>query len=259
MNELSSTILNDTDVKSLRPGEWTEIPEVKSGSETWSGITESISNGRSFESLDQEVDKILTPKTIEDFKKVLEEMDCTKLPVHTQEQLQSSEYSKTDNTRSFSEGTDHTEKKELSSEEKLKIKEETGWSDEIVDHIKTKEQYEIYKNANLVEAEINGRKCLIKADFDLTHVDPKTGLTNKELMEKGRSPIDPKTGEKIELHHMGQEYDAPFVELTESEHGGTNHTVLHPSSEDSWRNDESLKNKYNNCDRPDHWKGRVGE
>lgn len=42
------------------------------------------------------------------------------------------------------------------------------------------EQYEIYKNAGLVEADINGRKVLIKKDIDLDYKDPKTGETNRE-------------------------------------------------------------------------------
>lgn len=147
----------------------------------------------------------------------------------------------------------------LTEEEKKEIKEETGWSDEIIDHIENMEQYEIYKNAGLHEAEIDGRKCLIK-DIDMDYVDPKTGMTNRELMEKGRSPIDSKTGEKIELHHMGQDYDSPFAELCEnSEHGDGNHSVLHTKYEDSWRNNPELKNQYNNVDKPNHWKERAKE
>lgn len=147
----------------------------------------------------------------------------------------------------------------LSDEEKKEIKEETGWSEEIINHIENMEQYEIYKKAGLHETEIDGRKCLIK-DIDMDYVDPKTGMTNRELLEKGRSPIDSKTGEKIELHHMGQDYDSPFAELCEnSEHGDGNHSVLHTKYEDSWRNNPELKNQYNNVDKPNHWKERAKE
>lgn len=147
----------------------------------------------------------------------------------------------------------------LTDEEKKEIKEETGWSDEIIDHIENMEQYEIYKNAGLHEAEIDGRKCLIK-DIDMDYVDPKTGMTNRELMEKGRSPIDSKTGEKIELHHMGQDYNSPFAELCEnSEHGDGNYSILHTKYEDSWRNNPELNNQYKNVDKPNHWKERAKE
>lgn len=151
-----------------------------------------------------------------------------------------------------------SEKKGLTDEEKERIKEETGWSDEIINHIESMEQYEIYKNADLHEEEINGRKCLVK-DIDLDYVDPKTGMTNRELMAKGRSPIDAKTGEKIELHHMGQDFDAPFAELCEnSEHGDGNHSTLHTKTSDSWRNDPELKAQYQR-EKRDHWQTRANE
>ena len=158
----------------------------------------------------------------------------------------------------ISENNDKPVENGLSEEEKLKIKEETDWSDEIINHIDNMDQYEIYKNAGLHEAEINGRKCLIK-DIDLDYVDPKTGLTNRELMAKGRNPYDAKTGEQIQLHHMGQKSDAPFAELCErSEHGDGNDAILHNKSDISWRRNPELENKYNNEQRPDHWKERAG-
>ena len=144
----------------------------------------------------------------------------------------------------------------LSTSDREQLKEETGWSDDIVDHIETKEQAEIYKSANLHEANIDGRECLIK-DIDMDYVDPKTNLTNRELMAKGRSPIDSATGERIELHHMGQEYDSPFAELcANSEHGDGKDTILHDKTVTSWRQDSTLKNRYNNVDKPNHWKQR---
>ena len=146
----------------------------------------------------------------------------------------------------------------LTEEEKQSIREETGWSDEIIDSIESMKQYEIYKNADLHEVEINGRKCLVK-NIDMDYVDPKTGMTNRELMEKGRSPIDAKTGEKIELHHMGQGFDSPFAELAEnSEHGDGNHSTLHTKTEGSWRNDVEQKNQYQR-EKCQHWKMRAQE
>ncbi len=154
---------------------------------------------------------------------------------------------------------DAGEKKGLSEEERKTIKEETNWSDDIIDNIDNMDQYEIYKNAGLRESEIDGRKCLIK-EIDMDYVDPKTGMTNRQLMDNGRAPIDPKTGDKIELHHMGQKYDSPFAELCEnSEHGDGNHSILHPDTVESWRNDSKLKNQYNNIDKPQHWKERAKE
>lgn len=149
----------------------------------------------------------------------------------------------------------------LTDEEKIKIKEETGWSNEIVDHIGSMEQYEIYKNAGLHEAEVDGRPCLVK-DIDMDYVDPKTGMTNRERLEhkpRPLSPIDAKTGEKIELHHMGQDFNGPFAELCEnSEHGDGNHSVLHDVNSESWRRDPDKKHEYQ--DQKDaHWSARAAE
>jgi len=88
---------------------------------------------------------------------------------------------------------DTSENKGLTEEEKNKIKEETGWSDEIIDNIKNMKQYEILKNAGLIEVEINGRKCLIKENIDLDYTDAD-GVSNRERLARGLAPLDSKTG-----------------------------------------------------------------
>lgn len=113
--------------------------------------------------------------------------------------------------------SEETKSEGLTDEEKAKIKEETGWSDEIIDCIQNMKQYEILKNAGLREVEINGRKCLIKENIDLDYED-KDGITNRQRMAMGLAPLDSKTGKPIELHHLGQKADSPLVELTEEEH-----------------------------------------
>ncbi len=138
------------------------------------------------------------------------------------------------------------------SEKDLK---ESTYSEDIMKCMFCKEEYETYKSLDLKETIVNDRVCLIK-DIDKNYVDKKTGLTNAERMERGLSPIDSKTGDKIELHHMGQKFNAPLVELTSTEHR-QNMTKLHTSFSDSWRNDINLKNQYNNSDKPNHWKDRV--
>lgn len=152
------------------------------------------------------------------------------------------------------------ERTELTDEEKALIRDEMGWSDEIIYHIENMDQYEIYKNAGLHEAEIDGRKCLVK-DIDMDYYDENTQMTNRERMERGLAPIDAKTGEPIELHHMGQGYDAPFAELAKySEHmSSENNLILHPVRDSSWRTDAVRENRYNNYERPNHWKERAKE
>ena len=152
------------------------------------------------------------------------------------------------------------EKSELTSEQRGQIESETHWSSEIVDNIRSVDEYEkVYKPADLHEEKVDGRTCLVK-NIDMDYVSPKTGLTNREAMAKGMSPCDAKTGERLELHHMGQNYDAPLAELCEnSEHGDGNDKILHDKNVESWRNDPQLKNQYQNVDRPNHWKERAEE
>ena len=89
--------------------------------------------------------------------------------------------------------TDEAKSEVLTDEEKAKIKEEMGWVDEIIDNIQNIKQYEILKNAGLKEAEINGRKCLIKENIDLDYTD-EDGISNRDRIARGLAPLDSKTG-----------------------------------------------------------------
>ena len=149
--------------------------------------------------------------------------------------------------------TDENVKEGLTDEEKAKIKEETGWSDEIVDAMGSWKEYEIYKNANLVEAEIDGKKCLIRNDIDWNQKD-EMGRTNKERAEQGLSPIN-KDGKVIELHHIGQHSNSPLAELTQEEHRGKgNDGILHDKTKESEINRQAFAEE-----RSDHWAARAQE
>lgn len=153
-----------------------------------------------------------------------------------------------------SEDGETDEKQEgLTDEEKAKIKEETGWSDEIIDAIGSMEEYEIYKNAGLVEAEIDGKKCLVRNDIDWNQKDAM-GRTNRERDEQGLSPIN-KDGKVIELHHIGQRVDSPLAELTTEEHRGKgNDTILHNKTKESEIDRQAFTKERN-----EHWEARVNE
>lgn len=139
----------------------------------------------------------------------------------------------------------------LTDEEKEKLRELTGWSDEILDAIDSWEEAEIYMKAGLKEVEINGKKCLIRDDIDLDQED-EDGITNRERMERGRPPIT-NDGEEIELHHIGQKQNSPLAELTMEQHRGVgNDTILH----DKIKETEIDRNEFGK-ERRDHWKNRV--
>ena len=139
----------------------------------------------------------------------------------------------------------------MTEEQKAKIKEQTGWSDEVIDAIGSWEEAEVYMNANLKEVEVNGKKCLVKDNIDLDQKD-EDGITNRERMERGRPPID-KDGNEIELHHIGQKADGPLAELTTEEHRGSgNDGVLHDKTKES----EIDRNEFAK-ERREHWQERV--
>lgn len=141
----------------------------------------------------------------------------------------------------------------LSEKDKQKIKEKTGWTYEIVDSVGSTEEYEIYKKAGLEEAEIGGRKCLIRNDIDWEQTDA-LGRTNKERAEQGLSPLN-KDGKVIELHHIGQHADSPLAELTPEEHRGRgNDTILHDKNKVS-----EIDRQVFADERSAHWLARTNE
>ena len=147
----------------------------------------------------------------------------------------------------------------LTNEEKAKIKEETGWSDEIIENIKNMKQYELLKNAGLKETEINGRKCLIKENIDLDYTD-EDGISNRDRIARGLAPLDSRTGKPIELHHLGQKENSPLVELTEEEHrtgeyedGKKNQSLWHNNTIGTEVHDEG--NNWTQ-EREAYWKAR---
>ena len=145
------------------------------------------------------------------------------------------------------------DKEGLTVEEKEKLRELTGWSDEIIDNINSWEEAEIYMKANLKEVEINGKKCLIRDDIDPDQKD-EDGISNRERMERGRPPIT-KNGEEVELHHIGQKQSSPLAELTTEEHRGVgNDSILHDKTKES----EIDRTKFAS-ERKEHWKNRCNE
>lgn len=206
---------------------------AKKGVETAKGQIENIKNAGDAVKIKLDDIKNLTPE------QVRERMD------------EIGDESETNESSDADEGI--KEKEGLTDEEKAKIKKETGWSDEIIDAIGSMEEYEIYKDAGLQEAEIGDKKCLIRNDIDWNQKDAM-GRTNKERAEQGLSPIN-KDGKVIELHHIGQHADSPLAELTPEEHRGKgNDTILHDKTKESEIDRQAFAGE-----RSTHWEARVNE
>jgi len=153
-------------------------------------------------------------------------------------------------------------RKGLTDEEKVIVRKETGWSDEVLDNIGPMAEYEIYKKAGLIEVEIGGKKCLIRLDIDWdkkweTGKYDENGKpiyeTNRERIAKGKAPLDA-NGNPIQLHHIGQHADSPLAELTFEEHRcGGNDKILHDKPGATETHGEG--NTWDQ-ERQDYWKNR---
>ena len=135
----------------------------------------------------------------------------------------------------------------LSDADKARIKEETGWSNKILDNIRNPEEADIYRNLNLSESIINGKECLIRSDIDWNQKDAD-GQTNLERAKSGKAPYN-KDGERVTLHHIGQHNDSPLAELTHSEHVGKNNHILH----DLTKKSEINRNEFSNSKKSYWW------
>lgn len=128
------------------------------------------------------------------------------------------------------------------------------YSADITSHIHIYKELWLYHSLQLQESYIT-RPCLVKdIDFELWISGEK--CTNVELMQKGKSPyaFDAPEG-RIELHHIGQDYNAPFVELTLEEHND-NSQLLHYSRKESWRSNKALSSAFE-TERISYWKRRA--
>lgn len=107
------------------------------------------------------------------------------------------------------------------------------------------------------DVDVSRRVYQIEIDKNYVPKDPAAGgLTNKELMAKGKSPYVVKDGEesKVELHHLIQKEPGGMVEIAETTHDKYS-SELHGLIEDgnSFRNDPLLEKQYNNF-RGNYWK-----
>ena len=136
----------------------------------------------------------------------------------------------------------------LSVVERNSIRESTGWSEIILDSISSIDEALIYMKAGLQEKNIGGRIALVRSDINwsdfsvkrnvwlrnkLSDYDKWAEYNNADLIGEGFPPRD-YNGDPYELHHIGQQQDSPFAELTWAEHmGDGNNVILHKMGKDS--------------------------
>lgn len=140
----------------------------------------------------------------------------------------------------------------LTDEQKIEIKLKTGWSDAIIDSIRSMDEAQIYIDAGLQEGEVNGKLALLQSKIDGNACnEPKwPDWTNKALAEDGYPPRD-EAGRPYELHHIGQNPESPLAELTyDQHHCNGNFTKLHTFDE------SSIDRQQFNKERKEYWETR---
>ena len=155
---------------------------------------------------------------------------------------------------------------ELTSENRKLLQEETGWSDEIVNAIKTSEEADVYKtaglkgvNGNLERTDIDwGAKIpqdridRMRSLFGDEVADKWSDKTNLDLIKEGKAPYGP-DGERVNLHHIGQKPDSPLAELTNTEHK-SNDGILHDKTKVS-----EIERPVFRKEREVYWQNRYNE
>ena len=155
----------------------------------------------------------------------------------------------------------------MNTSNKQILKQRTNWPDEIIDSIVSMKEAEIYINAKLKAARIGNRWALIRSDINWSDysVRRNTWLKNKladyckwvdynnaDLIGEGFPPRDV-NGDPYELHHIGQQQDSPFAELTWAEHMGEgNNTILHKVGKESEIDRQAFDHE-----KSDYWKARF--
>lgn len=98
------------------------------------------------------------------------------------------------------------------------IQRESKYPAEIIKQFRNMDEYYVYKNEAQLKVQMVDDKLALVKEIDINFVDPETGLTNLQRMEKGLAALDPSTGQAYELHHVGQKMDSTLAILTKAEH-----------------------------------------
>ena len=123
----------------------------------------------------------------------------------------------------------------ISIEEMEKVQKDTGFSTQIVMAIRSEQEGYKYQEYNLSEGLVGGKPCLKQPVIDFNklvsykYAGEIRWTTNLERMRKGQAPIG-EDGKPFELHHIGQNPDAPLAELTTAQHrSGKSYGIFHTS------------------------------
>lgn len=142
--------------------------------------------------------------------------------------------------------------------QKEQIQQHSPYSAEINNAFAGYNEFYHLVSLGLDEAIVTRRALIRNIDLDL-YVTAKQ-CTNRELLKKGQPPfLEDDADSCLVLHHIGQNYNAPFAELTPAEHAsfGSN-KLLHNTKMESWRRNPE-KEKAFAVERSQYWRMRGAE
>lgn len=114
----------------------------------------------------------------------------------------------------------------LTLNEAAQIQNESKYPADVIKAFKSKDEYEIYKNAGLKFQRVGRRNALVREDIDLNLKSLKpdgTEITNLERMQNGLPPMYKDAEGKLQsyqLHHINQDEKGTLAILKGEEHQG---------------------------------------
>ncbi|MBQ3526983.1 MAG: helix-turn-helix domain-containing protein [Clostridia bacterium] len=114
------------------------------------------------------------------------------------------------------------------------IKKKECVSDNLRKYIRSYEEFNYYVAQEYREVNWDNKPALI-IDINPDYYCKRLGLTNRELINRGKSPVAATEGEpEFHIHHIGQKEDSPFCIISKDEHSVHTNT-LHDNSSTDWR------------------------
>ncbi len=143
----------------------------------------------------------------------------------------------------------HNKNIEVQKEQILK---DSPYSEAINNFFASYNEFCYLASLGLYESKVT-RPALVR-DIRLDLFIDERQLTNLELMKNGQPPyLKNDKNSQIILHHIGQNYAAPFAELTLEEHAYYgNSKLLHISENESWRRENDKETEFNK-ERNRYW------
>jgi len=247
-------------------------PKLKKHKESAEKRTEELSNAvEKFEQAINALDDIsssMTEKTSELGSKVSGSDSVLSSAISKLEEYLEVELTKFEESSGDLVGKTHFDKNDeimkagISIEEMEKVQKDTGFSSQIVLAIRSEKEGYKYQEYKLCEGTVGGKACLKQPFIDFNklvsykYAGEIRWTTNLERMRKGQAPIG-EGGKPYELHHIGQNSDAPLAELSTAQHrSGKSYSIFHTSIKEPSKIDRiefAIKIK-----KP-YWKARARE